>query len=211
MWSQVLESTCNRVLGKSAERIFRSSNGNFSASNLWSSSSDQTKSGSLESSSSHYSTSLPPQQSYSAPEAGYVSPDPYLVGGSDRNGNHHHNHNHKARQKLKLSMASFPFSTRIALTNQECFLLIFCNIVGSLIDRYAVSIVQTKSSDQIGLKGFLSYYLCFFELHIGISRLGESVCAVLWPVSVIRQYRINRITSGKTATESSVITIEVGR
>lgn len=89
----------------------------------------------------------------------------------------------------------------------------FKSKVGSRVERFAVSALPTDSTKQVGLRGCLQ--MCFFQIHIGFCRVGDDECFVLWPVSVIRLYRLDSLPGAVTIKDkrsrSVVVTIEVGR
>lgn len=71
--------------------------------------------------------------------------------------------------------------------------------------------LTTEASERLGLRG--CFQLVSYDLAVGIARLGDKECFVVWPVSVIRQYRLESIHGEfyKKNCRTKRITIEVGR
>uniref|UniRef100_T1KMN9 Uncharacterized protein n=1 Tax=Tetranychus urticae TaxID=32264 RepID=T1KMN9_TETUR len=85
--------------------------------------------------------------------------------------------------------------------------------IGSPKERYSIFFETTEASERVGLRGNLE--LVVFARGIGIARKGDSECFLLWPISVIRQYRLESMDkhSRRKYNKSKVtlVTIEVGR
>lgn len=97
--------------------------------------------------------------------------------------------------------------------------------VGRVIERFPVYVIPTEASEKVGLRGPLQ--VVTYQLHVGVGRVGDKDCIVIWPVSVVRQYRLeawqkhsqgissflfgDSSSSGSKAKHLSLVTIEVGR
>ena len=108
-----------------------------------------------------------------------------------------------------------------------------------MVDRFPVFFLSTEASEREGLRGPLQ--IVSYKFHVGVARVGDKDCFVLWHISVIRQYRLesekknnnnnsnNKVSNSSTKRKSfffsetltggskamknnlSVVTIEVGR
>lgn len=88
----------------------------------------------------------------------------------------------------------------------------FEHLVGSIVEKYSVCFQSSDSSERVGLHGHLQ--LIIFTHGLGVSDFNSGYCSVLWPVSVIRQYRLQSLGSIKSKKKSeqlTVVTLEIGR
>lgn len=70
-----------------------------------------------------------------------------------------------------------------------------------MVERFPVYFIPTEDSERIGLRGPLQ--LVIYSVTIGIARKGDKECFILWPINVIRQYRLDSYQCSKTCSKST--------
>lgn len=69
-----------------------------------------------------------------------------------------------------------------------------------MVERFPIYFIPTEDSERIGLRGSLQ--LVIYLVTIGIARKGDKECFVLWPINVIRQYRLDSYQCGNTCSKA---------
>lgn len=70
-----------------------------------------------------------------------------------------------------------------------------------MVERFPIYFIPTEDSERIGLRGSLQ--LVIYSVTIGIARKGDKECFVLWPINVIRQYRLDSYQCGNTCSKAN--------
>jgi hypothetical protein len=94
------------------------------------------------------------------------------------------------------------------------------------MERFQVSVQSTEASERACLRGQLQ--LVIFTRGVGVARIGDFECFLLWPIAFIRQYRHESLKNKNTSSSSilnttnqcdksgtnkrhTIVTLEVGR
>ena len=101
----------------------------------------------------------------------------------------------------------------------ELILFYFPSKAGLVLDRFQVSVLPTDASERACLRGQLQ--LVIFTRGVGVARVGDFECFLLWPIAFIRQYRHESVKNknystilsqtNKSDKRQTVVTLEVGR
>ncbi|XP_067136259.1 docking protein 2-like [Centruroides vittatus] len=74
-------------------------------------------------------------------------------------------------------------------------------------DPFRVTVKHTEDSRKSGIGGEVLMIVC--RHGVGLARLGETECFLLWPVAYLRQFRHQSLAGGWS--RSTLVTLEVGR
>ncbi|CAG2171836.1 unnamed protein product [Oppiella nova] len=97
------------------------------------------------------------------------------------------------------------------------------SVAGLVLERFQVCVLPTDASERACLRGQLQ--LVIFTRGVGVARVGDYECFLLWPIAFIRQYRHESIKNNKNNNNTvilsqsnnkcdkrqTVVTLEVGR
>ncbi|RWR99337.1 hypothetical protein B4U79_17040 [Dinothrombium tinctorium] len=85
------------------------------------------------------------------------------------------------------------------------------------MERFPICFQVTEASERVGLRDHLQ--LVVFTRGLGVARVGDTECFILWPISVIRQYRLQSLRksdcdsklNSRKNRRTTVVTLEIGR
>jgi hypothetical protein len=92
------------------------------------------------------------------------------------------------------------YSNTFSVDYNEIISIYLIRTAGLVVERFQVSVQSTEASERACLRGQLQ--LVIFTRGVGVARIGDFECFLLWPIAFIRQYRHESLKNKNTSSSS---------